>query len=117
MANSAYQSLNFTFGPVASVKSYNPIDTPKVPVKGYDRNYGWRATNLVPYKLTDLSQLDDMIYISKNVNPQNGTDPYLWNHKVEWSTDLVPTVGSTLTIWLGYNGWDSSVDSYASFQQ
>lgn len=60
------------------------------------------------------SRLDDDIYFSKNSKAAAGADAYLFNHMIQWSTNATPASGSSLQLWVGYNGWDSQTAAQAS---
>lgn len=60
------------------------------------------------------SRLDDDIFFSKNSKATASADPYLFNHLIQWSTNATPASGSSLQLWVGYNGWDTQTAAQAS---
>ena len=89
--NSIQSAINQTF-----VGNYIPLTMPQNPLSGYTFNYGSVGKNLVPWSTSRKSQLDDLIYISKNPNAAQNVDPYLWNHWLQFSTDNTPAAGQIL---------------------
>jgi hypothetical protein len=73
-------------------------------------------SNLITYDNTNPAELNDAIYFSKQGAPTSAaSSPYFFNHFIVWSTGYVPTSNSMLEMYVGYNGWDSTVtDSTAT---
>ena len=82
----------------------------------YNRNSVVTYNNLVTFDLVNPAELNDAIYLSKAGAPTAAmSSPYYFNHFIVWSTGYVPTKDSMLEMYVGYNGWDSTVkDSTAT---